>query len=65
MAQPKFPMQTNPVREFCAHVLQLCDYVEDMRTEPLALKLFDYGVMRAKALQVRAIADELSHTFLP
>ncbi len=47
------PAQTK--REVYAHVLQLCDYVEDMRVEPKMLTNTDYGVMRKKAAMVRSI----------
>ena len=47
-------------RDIHANVLQLCDYIEDMRNEP-DLKLFrtfDYEVLRAKAQQVHKLITE-------
>lgn len=43
------------LRDFRAHVIQLCDYVEDLRIEP-NLDDLDIGVIREKAAQVRAVA---------
>lgn len=50
------------LRDFCAHVIQLCNYVEDFRTEQeaVALKLFDYETMRQKAEQVHRMAMGIS-----
>lgn len=45
-------------RDIFANVIQLCDYVEDMRVEPGMLKTFDYGVLRAKAKQVKQLIEE-------
>ena len=43
------------LRDFCAHVLQLCDYVEDLRIEK-KMTLTDFSVVRKKALAVRDLA---------
>ena len=48
------------VRDFCAHVIQLCHYVEDLRIEK-KLVLTDYGVIRKKALAVCTMATEVSN----
>lgn len=47
-------------RDIFSNVLQLCDYVEDMRIEPDMLKTADYGVLRAKAQQVKQLIEEKS-----
>lgn len=45
------------MRDILAHVLQLCDYVENLRTEPGLLVLVDYTVLRKKAEQVRKMIE--------
>jgi hypothetical protein len=54
------PSQPDPIREFCAHILQLCDYVEDTQVEQSMLNTADYGVVQAKAAQVRKMAAGIS-----
>lgn len=59
MTPQTIPSKSDPIREFCAHILQLCDYIEDMRCEP-RLTTTDFGVVRAKALQVHKMAEGIS-----
>lgn len=53
---PHTPIKKAPpikFRDFCAHVIQICDYIEDQKTCPTT---FDTDVLYAKVAQVRKIA---------
>lgn len=57
---PKAPATpVNPIRDFCAHVIQLCHMVEDLRIEK-KLTITEIGVVTLKAGMVGKMAYGLT-----
>jgi hypothetical protein len=52
------PTTTLAVRDIQSHVLQLCDYVDDIYSARAHDMLIDWSTVRAKANQVRTIILE-------